>query len=69
MTGLTKLTLAMVPLILLASCSLNASDSAICSATEKAANDHVAALLLDGGDLSVTTGQVLIAQLDAGCAA
>lgn len=43
------------------------NDSAICSGVKKPVDDHVAALLADGGDLSVMTGQILISKLDAGC--
>lgn len=43
------------------------SHSAICGGTHAARTAHTEALLQDGGDRSVVTGQALIAKLDAGC--
>lgn len=43
------------------------SGTAICEATNKTRTAHAAALAEDGGNLSVVTGQKLIAQIDAAC--
>ncbi len=44
------------------------SGDAVCDGTRQARTDHALALDTDGGPLSLTTGQVLISKLDAGCA-
>lgn len=54
-------------LTLLVSGCLNASDVAICDATKRLRDAHADSLLVDGGDMSVSTGAALIATLDAGC--
>lgn len=41
--------------------------SPLCDMTDDLRRDHSAALALDGGDRSVTSGRALIAALDAGC--
>lgn len=41
---------------------------AICDGTRQARADHAAALVRDGGPLSLVTGQALISKIDAGCA-
>jgi hypothetical protein len=51
----------------LSGCASVAVDSAICGGTIKTRSNHAAALATDGGPLSVVTGRVLIAQVDAGC--
>ena len=61
--------LLMLPMLL--SGCLNAtpnSADAICQGTRQARADHAAALVRDGGPLSLVTGQVLIAKVDSGCA-
>lgn len=50
------------------SATRGAIDSAICDGTRKARADHAAALVEDGGPLSLVTGAALIMQIDAGCA-
>lgn len=55
-------------LTLLVSGCLNANATAICDATKRLRDAHADALLVDGGDMAVTTGAALIATLDAGCA-
>lgn len=57
-------------LLLLASgCSFMpiGSDVAICDGTKKARAEHARALLADGGDQSLMTGQVLLSQMDSAC--
>lgn len=44
------------------------SGDAICAGTRHARTEHAQALGVDGGPLSLVTGQALIAKLDAGCA-
>jgi hypothetical protein len=44
------------------------SDSAICDATAQSRPTHAAHLAADGGPLSIRSGEILIAQVDAGCA-
>jgi hypothetical protein len=48
-------------------CVSVASGNAICDATKAARPEHAAALVEDGGEKSVITGQYLIQLLDAGC--
>ena len=40
---------------------------ALCDGTEVLRNEHVDALLVDGGPQSQETGASLVAALDAGC--
>lgn len=59
-------------LMLLASASLSAcattpNDAGLCAGLKPLASDHAKALLADGGDQSVVTGERLLAGLDAGC--
>jgi len=56
-----------MPLLLMTAC-VTASPRAICEGTASATDAHAAALVADGGPLSLVTGDLLIAQLDAGCA-
>ena len=42
--------------------------SGLCAGLEPLAGDHAAGLLQDGGDVSVVTGERLLAGIDAGCA-
>ena len=65
--GLTGCALLMTLLLLLTGC-VTASPAAICEGTASATDAHAAALVADGGPLSLVTGDLLIAQLDAGCA-
>ena len=58
----------MIPVLLVAGCVSGASNSAICDGTRKARSEHAAALVRDGGPLSLVTGQALISKIDAGCA-
>ena len=39
----------------------------LCDRTAQSRNHHAEALGIDGGDKSVSTGRVLISQIDAGC--
>jgi hypothetical protein len=48
-------------------CATAVSDSAICDATDAPRSRHAADLAADGGPLSIRSGEVLIATLDAGC--
>ena len=48
-------------------CIWTTSDAALCDGTRAARSAHAAALLDDGGPLSVTTGANLIGLVDAGC--
>lgn len=46
---------------------MRVNESALCDGTRQARDAHTAALLADGGNLSVVTGVNLIGILDAGC--
>lgn len=46
---------------------LTGNYDAICGGTHAARTAHTEALLQDGGDQSVVTGQRLISLIDAGC--
>ena len=59
--------LLIMPLLLMIAC-VNVAPVAICEGTASATDAHAAALVADGGPLSLVTGDLLIAQLDAGCA-
>jgi len=48
-------------------CAIGVNNSAICDGTAVLRDIHAEALLADGGDKSVMTGQALIATLDRGC--
>lgn len=48
-------------------CASAGSLKVMCERTEKPRNHHAEALGIDGGDVSVTTGRVLISIIDAGC--
>ncbi len=56
-------------LLLLAGCSQSVPphDSAICYGLTPWIDRHAAALVRDGGDESVVTGQNLVAKFDAAC--
>jgi hypothetical protein len=53
--------------LLVSGCANAPSDSAICNGTEQSRTAHAAALVADGGPLSLVTGATLIQQIDAGC--
>jgi len=53
--------------MLLSGCVNVGSSEAICDGTEALRRVHAQALVEDGGDQSVVSGQALIATLDAGC--
>lgn len=62
----------MIPMLLgagfLSACAApTINQDAICDGTRQARSEHTAALLADGGDLSLATGADLIARIDAGC--
>ena len=63
LTGYALLTLLVMPV----SGCVTASQPAICEGTASATDAHAAALVADGGPRSLVTGDLLIAQLDAGC--
>lgn len=53
--------------LLVSGCANVQSDSAICNGTAQSRTAHAAALVADGGPLSLVTGATLIQQIDAGC--
>ena len=55
-------------LTLLVTACAPVSTPALCTALEAPMNDHAAALLADGGDASVKSGDYLLRLIDAGCA-
>jgi hypothetical protein len=59
----------MILLLLAAGCvsGTTTSGDALCDGTRQYRADLTEALLIDGGDQSVTAGQRLIAAIDAGC--
>lgn len=57
----------MTLMLLVSGCAGVPNATAICDATRKLRDNHTAALLADGGDVSVVTGAALIGALDAGC--
>lgn len=54
--------------LLAAGCVSAPRDSAICDGLTPWIDKHAAALVRDGGDESVVTGQNLVAKFDAACA-
>lgn len=60
---------ATILLLLVTGCSTTQirSGDAICDGTRQARADLARALLNDGGNQSVTSGQVLLSQLQAAC--
>ena len=66
--GNALMRLSLLALTLPVTACVTASQPAICEGTARATDAHAAALVVDGGPLSVVTGDTLIAQLDAGCA-
>jgi hypothetical protein len=66
---MARAALALALMMTFASGCLRApSDSAICDATAQSRSTHAAHLVADGGPLSIRSGEILIAQVDAGCA-
>jgi|DEB0MinimDraft_10_1074344.scaffolds.fasta_scaffold34621_2 hypothetical protein len=61
--------MVMIPLLLVSGCSITPirSADAICDGTRKARADLAQALVDDGGDRSVTAGQVLLSQMQGAC--
>jgi hypothetical protein len=59
--------LSLLMLTLPVSACLSVSEAVICEGTARATDAHAEALLVDAGPQSLVTGDVLIAQLDAGC--
>ena len=57
---------ALILPVVLCGC-FSTSQIAICDGTDALRTVHAAALVHDGGDRSIVTGQALIATLDAGC--
>jgi len=59
----------MILLLLATGCSTTQirSGDAVCDGTRQARADLARALLADGGDQSVTSGQALLSQLQAAC--
>ena len=53
--------------LLLSGCATVPSSEAICDGTAQSRTAHAAALVTDGGPLSLVTGATLIQQIDAGC--
>ena len=53
---------------LVTGCVSTANEAALCEATASARRAHASALVADGGDASVVTGQRLLAMIKAGCA-
>lgn len=54
-------------LLLIGCASVNISDSALCAGLDPLVNSHADALIIDGGPLSLVTGDQLITGYDAGC--
>jgi hypothetical protein len=61
--------MATIPLLLATGCSttLTVSTDALCDGTRETRAAHARALVSDGGDQSVVTGQALLAQMQAAC--
>ena len=59
--------LLILMLMMLVTACATVSDEALCAGTLAARDAHAEALLEDGGDRSVITGDYLIRLLDAGC--
>lgn len=51
----------------LSACATTPNDAGLCGGLKPLAADHAKALLEDGGNQSVVTGERLLAGLDAGC--
>jgi hypothetical protein len=64
---LMRLSLYLIPMLLLSGCAAGLNDSAICNGTAQSRTSNAEALAADGGPLSLVTGALLIQQIDAGC--
>ncbi|MFT3973349.1 MAG: hypothetical protein QM699_07830 [Amaricoccus sp.] len=62
-----RLTLMLLAALSLAGCLASREAPGICAGLELLERDHAAALLADGGDHSVVTGNRLLAGIDAAC--
>ena len=60
---LVKVTLTLI----VSGCASAGSLDVLCDRTKAPRNNHAEALGIDGGDLSVSTGRVLISTIDAAC--
>lgn len=65
--GLMRLNLCLILMLLVSGCVNALNDSAICNGTAQSRTSHAAALVADGGPLSLVTGAILIQKIDAGC--
>jgi hypothetical protein len=63
----TKLVACLMLTLPVSGCVSAASTDAICAGTKAARTEHAAALVDDGGPLSLVSGAYLIQLLDAGC--
>lgn len=54
-------------MLLLNGCAIAVADNVVCDRTALPSDAHVAGLLVDGGPVSLVTGQNLISTLDAYC--
>ena len=61
-----RLFLLLTPILLAQACA-PVSENALCTASVLPMSDHAAALIEDGGDRSVVTGDYLMRVIDAGC--
>lgn len=66
-SGLTRLVLCLTLTLPVSGCATAPNTSAICDGTVQSRTNHAAALVADGGSLSLVTGALLIQQIDAGC--
>jgi uncharacterized protein YceK len=64
---LMRLSLCLILMLPLSGCASALSNTAICNGTAQSRTAHAAALVEDGGSLSMVTGALLIQQIDAGC--
>lgn len=61
------MTWAVILTALVSGCVTTPNEAALCEATAQARRAHAAALVVDGGDASVVSGQRLLAMIKAGC--
>lgn len=66
--GWTKWVVFLMLMLPATGCTTAVSGDALCNGTATARTEHAAALVDDGGNLSVVTGAHLIRLIDAGCA-
>ena len=62
-----RISALVMALMILTGCFGGVDDSVLCERTDRPRTDHAAALATDGGPVSINTGRVLIATIDAGC--